>query len=218
MLSPRKGAASTAIDDRFYVAGGFDGSDIMKSVEFLDARTRKWMEGPPMKQARCSAVMMQRNEYELIVLGGTTGIRVNTGEILDIRINRWQPLLNKMLQTRSGAAGVAILDNIYCIGGIDGNQKVHNSIEMCDMNAAEVRLPCLAQYLQNAWWYCKSMAQSRLDASASVVSNSIIVTGGQADGEVFGDVSFYRTTLDEWHEGPPLLVPRFGHSTLTCVV
>eukprot|EP01054_Gregarina_sp_Poly1_P000400 Gregarina_sp_Poly_1__399@NODE_109_length_14014_cov_141_998351_g96_i0_p4_GENE_NODE_109_length_14014_cov_141_998351_g96_i0NODE_109_length_14014_cov_141_998351_g96_i0_p4_ORF_typecomplete_len599_score97_13Kelch_1/PF01344_25/1_7e06Kelch_1/PF01344_25/5_8e08Kelch_1/PF01344_25/1_2e08Kelch_1/PF01344_25/3_6e05Kelch_1/PF01344_25/3_7e06Kelch_1/PF01344_25/4_1e05Kelch_6/PF13964_6/0_0045Kelch_6/PF13964_6/0_0085Kelch_6/PF13964_6/1e05Kelch_6/PF13964_6/0_011Kelch_6/PF13964_6/0_098Kelch_6/PF13964_6/0_00042Kelch_4/ len=202
LLYPRKSTTGAVLSDRFYVAGGFDGASILGTVEFLDHRTRNWIEAAPMKTPRSSAILVAKGEHELIVLGGSTGERLRTGERYDARADRWEPLPADMVEIRSGASAGTLFDCVYVLGGIDSSQRVLDSMETFDFSAPQ-------------WGFRKTFAHPVVDSSACSVSGSMIVAGGQAYGEVFKDVSFYRPELDEWQPGPDLGQRRFGHA-LVC--
>jgi len=57
------------------------------------------------------------------------------------------------------------------------------------------------------------MPSPRMDAACVMVSESIMVGGGQ-HGDILDNTCFYRPEYDEWQLGPPMLFPRYGHSFL----
>eukprot|EP01053_Blabericola_migrator_P011924 Blabericola_migrator_1__11923@NODE_728_length_6712_cov_159_960873_g524_i0_p4_GENE_NODE_728_length_6712_cov_159_960873_g524_i0NODE_728_length_6712_cov_159_960873_g524_i0_p4_ORF_typecomplete_len238_score29_52Kelch_1/PF01344_25/2_9e05Kelch_1/PF01344_25/1_7e08Kelch_1/PF01344_25/8_2e07Kelch_1/PF01344_25/1_3e05Kelch_1/PF01344_25/8_5e07Kelch_6/PF13964_6/0_89Kelch_6/PF13964_6/7_2e06Kelch_6/PF13964_6/6_8e05Kelch_6/PF13964_6/0_00099Kelch_6/PF13964_6/1_3e07Kelch_4/PF13418_6/3_3Kelch_4/PF13418_6/0_097Kelch_ len=201
LLYPRKSTSGAVLGERLFVAGGFDGASILNTMEFLDHRVRNWVETAPMKTPRNSATMVARGDHEIVVLGGSTGERLSTGEIYDVRADKWEPLTSDMIEVRSGACGCNLFDSLYILGGVDGAQRVHDSMEMFDFQSQQ-------------WGFRKSASHPIVDAAACAVLGSLLVTGGQAHGEVFNDVWFYRPELDEWQQGPDIGQRRFGHSLI----
>ena len=53
-----------------------------------------------------------------------------------------------------------------------------------------------------------------MDFAATVISDSIMVSGGQS-GDILGSTEFYRPEIDLWQVGPPMLTPRYGHAVVT---
>lgn len=48
MLTPRSNFGIEVIEDRLFVAGGFDGSTTTSKVEYYDADTREWLRARDM--------------------------------------------------------------------------------------------------------------------------------------------------------------------------
>lgn len=48
MLTPRSNFGIEVIEDRLFVAGGFDGSTPTSKVEYYDADTREWLKAHDM--------------------------------------------------------------------------------------------------------------------------------------------------------------------------
>ncbi|OLP83100.1 Kelch-like ECH-associated protein 1 [Symbiodinium microadriaticum] len=102
---------------------------------------------------------------------------------------------------RSAGQACCCLDRLYAFGGTDQNQRVHSSLEGYNPEAG------------GSWIFRKSMQVPRMDFGSCVLSDSIMVGGGQ-HGEVLASTEFYRPELDDWQLGPPLLSPRYGHQLL----
>eukprot|EP00747_Dinoflagellata_sp_TGD_P020717 gnl/TRDRNA2_/TRDRNA2_128004_c0_seq1.p1 gnl/TRDRNA2_/TRDRNA2_128004_c0~~gnl/TRDRNA2_/TRDRNA2_128004_c0_seq1.p1 ORF type:complete len:156 (-),score=26.98 gnl/TRDRNA2_/TRDRNA2_128004_c0_seq1:109-576(-) len=135
------------------------------------------------------------------VHGGTSGSRLRTVEAYDPRANRWESMRADMIEVRSAGQACACLDRLYVLGGTDQNQSIHNSLE------------CYSPEASGAWMFRKSMQEARMDFGCCVLSDSIMVGGGQ-HGEVLNTTEFYRPELDDWQQGPAMLSPRYGHHLL----
>lgn len=197
---PRRNCASAELGGRIYAIGGFDGSQILNHVEAFDPRMKSWMPLEPMGVPRSSASAAAMGG-QLWVLGGTSGSRQRTVERYDARAGKWESVRADMIEVRSAGQACCCLDRLYAFGGTDQNQRVHSSLEGYNPEAG------------GSWIFRKSMQVPRMDFGSCVLSDSIMVGGGQ-HGEVLASTEFYRPELDDWQLGPPLLSPRYGHQLL----
>lgn len=197
---PRRNCAAAQVDGRIYALGGFDGSQILNSVEAFDPRMKSWMPLEPMTTPRSSAAATTFNG-QIWVNGGTSGQRLRTAERYDPRANRWEQVRSDMIEVRSAAQACACLDRLYVVGGTDQNQNIHSSLE------------CFNPEAGGAFSFRKSMQEPRMDFGCCVLSDSIMVGGGQR-GEVLSSTEFYRPELNDWQMGPSMLFPRYGHQLL----
>jgi hypothetical protein len=197
---PRRNCASAQLDNRIYAIGGFDGSQILNSVEAFDPRMKSWMPLEPMATPRSSAASTTIGG-RIWTCGGTSGQRLRTVERYDPRANRWEQVRSDMIEVRSAGQACACLDLVYAVGGTDQNQNIHSSLE------------CFNPEGGGGFGFRKSMQEPRMDFGCCVLSDSIMVGGGQR-GEVLSSTEFYRPELDDWQMGPQMLYPRYGHQLL----
>mmetsp|Transcript_64092 Transcript_64092/g.139422 ORF Transcript_64092/g.139422 Transcript_64092/m.139422 type:complete len:625 (+) Transcript_64092:51-1925(+) len=203
MKVPRRNCASVEMDGRVYALGGFDGTKIVNSVEAFDARLRSWMLLEPLPTPRSSATACTQGG-KLWVLGGTSGTRLKTVDCFDPRAGRWESSKVDMLDVRSAGQACCCVNHIFALGGTDNEQNIHFSMECLDSDEGTFALR-------------RAMQESRMDFGAAVISDSIMVGGGQ-NGNVLSTTEFYRPELDEWQPGPSMMVPRFGHQYLLCTL
>jgi len=196
---PRRNCAAAQLDGRIYALGGFDGSQILSHVEAYDPRMKNWMPLEPMTVPR-SACAASAFGGKIWCVGGTSGSRMRTVESYDPRKNAWRAESSDMIEVRSAGQSVNCLDRIYALGGTDQNQSVHSSLECFN---AETK----------SWIFKKSMQLPRMEFGACVLSDTVMVAGGQ-HGEVLDTTEFYRPELDDWSRGPDLLTQRYGHQLL----
>merc|ERR1711964_191563 len=111
-----------------------------------------------------------------------------------------QPYRAEMIDVRSASAAVGLGGRVDAIGGTDNAQAIHYSVEALETES-------------QAWTYGANMTVSRMDLAACVISDSILVGGGQ-NGDALSTVEFYRPELEEWTRGPSMLPPRYGHQLL----
>jgi len=200
---PRRNCASAELDGRIYAIGGFDGSKIINTVEAYDNRLKNWMTIEPLPTARSSAMACAQGG-KLWVLGGTSGTRLRTVDVFDPRANRWDSQKVEMNETRSAGQVSCCVNHIFALGGTDNEQNIHFSMECLDSDAGTFSTR-------------QSMKESRMDFATSVISDSIMVGGGQ-NGNVLSSTEFYRPELDEWQAGPSMMIPRYGHQYLLCTL
>ncbi|CBZ52760.1 putative kelch motif domain-containing protein [Neospora caninum Liverpool] len=196
---PRRNTCGTFMNNRHFAIGGFDGSDILSSVECYDPRMKNWMEVAALSTPRSSAMCCVQEDH-LYVLGGTNGERLRTVEVYDHRMNKWEVLPSEMIEVRSAGSAACSLGHIVVMGGIDNTNVVHNSVEVLDPQTQR-------------WSFLANMETPRMDCAAVVVSDSILVTGGQSE-DVLSSTAFLRQEVNEWQEGPPMISPRYGHGML----
>merc|ERR1719171_3286516 len=158
---------------------------------------KNWMALEPMHTPRSSA-MATTLHGQLWVQGGTSGMRLRSVERYDPRANRWEVFKSDMIEVRSAGQACTCLERMYVMGGTDQQQTFHSSVE------------CLEG---ESWSFRKSMQEPRMDFGCCVVSDSIMVSGGQ-HGDVLASTEFFRPELNDWQPGPPMLLPRYGHHLL----
>lgn len=199
----RRNCASCEHDGRIYAIGGFDGSKIMNSVEAYDNRLKSWMFIENLPTPRSSGIACTQGG-KLWVLGGTSGTRLKTVDVFDPRANRWDTQKVEMINARSAGQCACCVNHIFALGGTDNEQNIHNGMECLDSDAGtfSVRAP---------------MQESRMDFASAVISDSIMVGGGQ-NGSVLSSTEFYRPELDAWQAGPSMMIPRYGHQFMMCTL
>lgn len=196
---PRRNCASAELDGRIYALGGFGGSKIVNSVEAYDSRMKGWMLLEPLPTPRSSATAVSLGG-KVWMMGGTSGSRLNTCDVFDPRANRWETSKVEMTEVRSAAQSAICVNHVFALGGTDNEQNVHFSMECMDSE-------------EGVFAPRRSMQESRMDFAATVISDSIMVGGGQ-NGGVLSTTEFYRPELDEWQAGPSMMFPRYGHQYL----
>jgi len=202
--TPRRNCSSAELDRRIYAIGGFDGAQILNTVEAFDPRMKNWMPLEPLTVPRSSAAATTING-RLWVMGGTSGSRLRTVETYDQRMNKWEAVSADMIETRSAGQACACLERLYVLGGTDQNQSIHSSLEFYNPEAGVG---------SSTWTFRKSMQEARMDFGCCVLSDSIMVGGGQRDAQVLNSTEFYRPELNDWQPGPSMLSPRYGHHLL----
>merc|ERR1712039_400394 len=138
------------------------------------------------------------------VLGGTSGTRLKTVDVYDPRAARWETSKVEMTEVRSAGQAACCVNHIFALGGTDNEQNMHFSMECMDPD-------------EQIFTMRQPMQESRMDFASAVISDSIMVGGGQ-NGAVLSATEFYRPELDEWQAGPSMMIPRYGHQYLLCAL
>ena len=103
-----------------YIIGGFDGTEILSSMEIYDPQTNQWTYGPSMLRRRYGhrAVM---NRGKIYAMGGKDGNFtdiLDSVECLDPRLLLGWQLVAPMMRERSNFATASIDHKIQVIGGL----------------------------------------------------------------------------------------------------
>jgi hypothetical protein len=202
-VARRNAAGIGTSDGRVLAIGGFDGEGIVSSVEGLDGRMKSWVNLAPLGTARSSASVGALRDGRIFVCGGTTGARLNTVEVYDSRANRWEKFGLSMSEVRSAGVVVSAGERLFALGGIDGGQQIHSSVEMLDEEGS------------HSWVFRQNCLVARVDLGGCGVEGSVLVSGGQSAGEVFNSVELYDVEKDQWVFGPEMIFPRYGHNSVS---
>ncbi|XP_078494998.1 kelch-like protein 12 [Ciona intestinalis] len=171
-------AASAVLNDQMCVAGGWNGRNILSSVELYNPVVNTWTNIAPMKTKRCEHALVSYNG-RLYTFGGSYGtIFLNAMESFDPREGKWKSL-KPMNKERYGFCGVVYNDEIYAIGG--ENLK---SVERYNIRT-------------NTWTNVSSLNHVRDGSCACVVNGKIYVIGGKHDA-ASKSIEAYDATINEW--------------------
>ncbi|CAA9989902.1 kelch protein K13, putative [Plasmodium knowlesi strain H] len=196
---PRRNNCGVTSNGRIYCIGGYDGSCIIPNVEAYDHRMKAWVEIAPLNTPRSSS-MCVAFENKIYVIGGTNGERLNSIEVYDEKMNKWEQFPYALLEARSSGAAFNYLNQIYVVGGIDNEHNILDSVEQY-------------QPFNKRWQFLNGVPEKKMNFGAATLSDSYIITGGE-NGDVLNSCHFFSPDTNEWQIGPSLLVPRFGHSVL----
>ena len=116
MSEIRSDSGSASLDGKVYVAGGFSGIKILKSVECFDPETEEWNYMPNMITRR-SGFQLVAAFGELYALGGFDGQeRLSKCEKFSFQENRWIAIPN-MINERSNFGAEVVHGKIVVAGG-----------------------------------------------------------------------------------------------------
>merc|ERR1719233_2849087 len=114
MPEPRNCARVVQLDDKIYVIGGYnERSGYLNSVAVFDTINQTWKEGTPMlsKRNNCGVAVLNN---KIFACGGNT--TSTTLEMYDPEKDGWCYLQN-MNEGRCGFGLVAVMNNLFAIGG-----------------------------------------------------------------------------------------------------
>jgi kelch-like protein 10 len=191
-----------------FSVGGF-GSQSLPTLEVFDVRANRWFQLQNHIPSLSYHGMVTHN-YELMTFGGFGDDGFGAGPNFISTAFRFN-LLEKTWRKTSFAETkrcyvcvVKLGDDIYCIGGFNGNIRL-NSVEKYSLDA-------------DAWSHVQPMKVHRSDASAVTYGNLIIVVGGYNGEEILSSTEIYDPVRDEWVFGPRLNVPRSGLKVISLIL
>jgi len=154
---------------QIYVFGGYDGSNVLSSVEVFSPASNQWRSLSPMKTKRSSCAVISMGG-QIYVMGGFDGSSV---EVFNPASKQWKNL-PPMQTKRSGCAAVLMGEQICVMGGFDGNNS---------LSSVEVFNPASKQ-----WTSLPPMKTKRSACAAVSMGEQIYVVGGHNGGSVFSSV------------------------------
>ncbi|XP_014282513.1 kelch-like protein 10 isoform X2 [Halyomorpha halys] len=166
MIKQRSDAGAVAVENKIYVAGGFNGQDVLTSVEMYDLTTKQWMLIANLRTPRSGLSLCFFRGY-VYAVGGFSGYqRLATSERLNVTratSGEWLQDVPPMCSPRSNFSCCVIEDQIYVIGGFNGNSTTsltemydgHRWFPACPMNMNRSALAvCVCHGLPNSIDYC----------------------------------------------------------------
>ncbi|XP_078492835.1 kelch-like protein 36 [Ciona intestinalis] len=161
------------------VAGGWDGFNILSSVELYNPVVNTWTNIASMNTKRCGHALVSYNG-RLYTFGGEDdeGIDLNSMESFDPREGK-RKLLKPMNEGRWALCGVVYNDEIYAIGGYG----------LISVERYNIRT--------NTWTNVGSLNHEREGSCACVVNGKIYVIGGY-DVDASKSIEAYDATINEW--------------------
>ena len=199
METPRDKFGATAIEEKIYVAGGFNIDDDddndnygkLSSVEVYDSIFNEWSPFPNMNHKR-AGFGLKSVGGQVYAIGGSGGDSDSlSGEMFDPATNKWTAIPD-MKEGRVCCAACAIGDELYVIGGYDGNKSV-SLVEV--FNTKEQK-----------WSSLPNMIIERHGCAAVSLGRKIYVFGGyDTDSrDYLSSAEVYDIHTQEWIELPQM--------------
>ncbi|XP_075995948.1 kelch-like protein 10 [Genypterus blacodes] len=201
MKTRRWFATITALNDRIYAIGGFDGQSSLRSAERYDPQTNQWTEIASMHERRsqASCTSLQGKVY---ICGGFWGVEIlSSSEYYSPETNQWT-LMAPMSVGRYGLGVVAFEEQIYAVGGNNGGTT---------LNLAEAYSPWT-----NSWSTVTPMRSPRTNFGIEVVEDRLFVIGGLNGFTTISKVEWYDPHSALWSAASSMGICRSGLSC--CVV
>jgi N-acetylneuraminic acid mutarotase len=186
---PRSLHASVAVNNNFYIFGGYDGTNRRNDFFCFNFTTNTWSElnpngspQPPSPRDRHTAVVHGRNIY---IFGGYDGYnRVDDFHKYCIQTNTWQQLepLNPDAgpSPRHSHSSVVNEDHMYVFGGYDGHYRN-------DLYKYNYKTNMWQEIRRDGMW-----PKSRYRTSATVLDNKMYLFGGHDGARQLNDFYFFN--------------------------
>ena len=200
---PRTHAVAVAVQHYLYVLGGRTHDDhATTSVDRLDVyRDSAWQCAPSLTIARYSAAALCLSGT-LCILGGFDGVEaLDSCEVLRhddsyMEADSWCCFASLPL-ARGRHAAVAVLENVYLLGGMDGGYR---SLDLASQASWQRPVCQLSE-----WSSLPSMHHARSGCAAGVVHHSIVVVGGVASGwTTLSSVERFQLQSRHWETVAPM--------------
>ncbi|MDO8413436.1 MAG: kelch repeat-containing protein [Gallionellaceae bacterium] len=196
MSTARYGLAVGVMNNTLYVAGGWDGSSDLATLEAHDAASNAWTPKASMSTARYSPALGTVNNM-LYAVGGNSDMSVfNTVEAYDPATNSWLP--KAAMFTRRGWLGVGVVNSmLYAVGGTDSSYSTLATVEAYDATT-------------NSWTPKAAMSTPRTAHAVGVLNGVLYAVGGSNNGTVLSTVEAYDAVTNSWTPKAALSTPRAG--------
>lgn len=214
--------ALAAAGGKIYGIGGFSGAipdwRAHASVFIYDPKADRWSNGPALPQPRAEGVVATSGG-KIYFIGGRMPTNpdakhisehadTNRAEVLDPRSGRWSRIADAP-SARNSAAGAAIGDKIYVVGG-------RQMVKQADGRSRPVNVATLEVYdpARDRWETRAPMPLAQGGLAAAAHDGKLYVFGGEQfvpQAKVFAESWVYDPALDRWSALPAMPTPRHGH-------
>ncbi len=215
-LDQSKGSLTTARSDhtavrlpdgRVLVAGGTDGTTVLKSVEVFDPSSEKWVSATDMKTARRGHTMTLLQDNKVLVTGGFDDkAALATAEVYDPSSNTWTATIKPMaLSHRFHTATLLPDGNVLIAGGAAGPAIT------ADPKVTEIYTPSTGLFTPGP-----SLPEARQGHTATLMKdNKVLFIGNSGDNSAAGRVLTYNSSApasSTWASTPSASHVRYGHT------
>lgn len=195
MTVPRCGFGLKVVNNKLFACGGYDRGECMKSTEFYDSQTNKWIPAADMSVPR-GRFSTENVQDEIYAVGGSNGqIEQKTVECYNYETNKWSTI-SEVAKAKVSQALVCVDNKLYCIGGCVGP----NSVPDCEVYDPESK----------SWSKIAPLNTGRYQIAACYHKGLIYAIGGTDGWNVLGITEVYDIKTDKWVMGPSLNVVRRG--------
>ena len=194
-------------DGRVLVAGGTDGTTVLKSVEVFDPSTEKWVAASDMKSARRGHTMTLLQDNKVLVTGGFDGkLALATAEIYDPSSNTWTATIGPMaLSHRFHTATLLPDGKVLIAGGAAG------PLITADPKITEIYTPSTSLFTPGP-----SLQEARQGHTATLMKdNKVLFIGNSGDNSAAGKILTYNSATPASSTWTTITSPnneRFDHS------
>jgi N-acetylneuraminic acid mutarotase len=197
MLQPLQhfAVAVYGLDERIYVIGGTDGSEVSSTIARYDPQINLWVElsdkPTPVSHSRAETL---RGKIYIPGGEGSDNTVLDTFEVFDPRTQEWETLPN-LPAPRSRYALASTEGRLYLFGGWDGT-SYRDETFIYDLSLGE-------------WMEGPALPTPRRNAGAAVIEGQIFVVAGEDASGALRTIEHYdptRESLGAWTPAAPLPV------------
>jgi len=194
-------------DGRVLVAGGTDGTTVLKSVEVFDPSSEKWVSATDMKTARRGHTMTLLQDNKVLVTGGFDDkLALATAEIYDPSSNTWTATIGPMaLSHRFHTATLLPDGKVLVAGGAAG------PLITADPKVTEIYTPSTGLFTAGPL-----LPEARQGHTATLMKdNKVLFVGNSGDNSAAGRVLTYISSApasSTWASTPSASHVRYGHT------
>lgn len=197
--TPRSEVTATAVGNRIYAVGGFDGrGSTVPTVEVYDTEAGAWEEGRDLPVA-VNHPMSAVGGDTLYVLGGYLGpLSEPTDRAFALRDDgRWLELPPMPEARAAGGAGV-VGSKIYVVGGVGPEGLAETTL------AFDTRM--------GLWVTLPGLLMPREHLGVGSFDGRVYAVGGRTGGigTNLGDAEAFNPRTETWRPLPPMPTPRGG--------
>ena len=199
---PQKKSHSALVSsgEKLYSIGGYNGSKRLASVDVFDAKSEKWTSGAPMPTARSGFGATVDRHGHIYCIGGYSNSQQDMSDVdvYDPEYDQWTPA-PRLTQRRSYVQAATLGDNIYAVGGMEGNTRLQ-TVEK------------LSPYT-SAWSRVADMNVPRSRPGVAALDGRLFAVGGYNGKEHLSSVECYSPNSDTWRMMENMSVPRNSPAT-----
>ena len=193
-------AALVSTGKKLYSIGGYNGSQRLSSVDVYNTETEKWSSGTPLPTARSGFGATVDKNGKIYCIGGYSSSQQDLSDVdvYDPECDKWTaaPRLN---QRRSYVQAATLGDNIYAVGGTEGNKRLRTVEKLSPYTSTWDRVADL------------NVARSRPGVAA--LDGRLFAVGGYNGAEHLNSVECYSPNSDYWQMVESMSVPRNSPAT-----
>ncbi|HPM78885.1 MAG TPA: kelch repeat-containing protein [bacterium] len=199
MPAPLTNGAAAFADGAIFLAGGYDGAELVDDLRLYDVATDAWSTGATVPVVRYGHTL-DALDGALYLVGGGDEYDVSSAQVwrYDPTDDAWTRTADLNIARRYH--GSAVLDGLlYVYGGIDANEPTPQHLA-----SGEVYDPVNDEWtmiaaLPVAWW----------GGAAGALDGEVLACHGVQDQAVSAACWIYDPDDDAWTEGPAAAEPRY---------
>ena len=199
--SKRKGAVGTMLGNAPLLCGGYNRDTCISYHQ----DSKRWIQSQTMVSKRDNAAGVKINSTSFWILGGDDGSSSNMDSTEFIIQGQTNGIPGpKLPYGMSSMCAIKISENeIFVIGGFDGNYDYRNEVWIYDPQNGFARTQGPSLILARCYHSCSTMNDG--NKTLIVVAGGYVYNGGLLDS-----VEIYNPTDNTWHSGKTILKTLFN--------